>query len=178
MLSSSGACQAFSSSADGFVRGEGCGAILLKRLSQAESDGDRIYCVIRGSAVNQDGKSIGLTAPNGVAQQNVIRKALSDARVDADEVDYIEAHGTGTPLGDPIEMGALAAVFANQPLRTSPLQVGSVKTNIGHLEAAAGIAGLIKVCLGLDRQAIPPHLHFNEPSPHIDWTLPLTVPTE
>ena len=177
MLSSVGACQTFAAGADGFVRGEGCGAVLLKRLSQAQADGDRIYCLVRGSAVNQDGRSIGLTAPNGVSQQAVIRRALADARVEADEVDYVEAHGTGTPLGDPIEMGALAAVFASDRQRPCPLQVGSVKTNIGHLEAAAGIAGLIKVCLSLDRQAIPAHLHFHEPSPHIDWTLPLEVPT-
>ncbi len=166
MLSPTGASRAFAAGADGFVRGEGCGAVVLKRLSQAERDGDRIIAVLRGSAVNQDGRSNGLTAPNGIAQQEVIQAALSRAGLEPAAIDYIEAHGTGTELGDPIEMGALNAVFTP---RAEPLYVGSVKTNIGHLEGAAGIAGLIKACLVLSHGEIPPHLHFDQPSPHIDW---------
>ncbi len=177
MLSPTGVCHAFGASADGFVRGEGCGVILLKPLSRAVADGDRIYAVLRGSAVNQDGRSNGLTAPNASSQQTVIRRALADAGVSPDDIDYVEAHGTGTELGDPIEIHSLGAVFAAGPRRPVPLRVGSVKTNIGHLEAAAGIAGLIKVCLALHHEAIPPNLHFDEPSPHIDWQLPIAVPT-
>ncbi len=177
MLSATGRCHAFSSDADGFVRGEGCGVVLLKRLSDAQAAGDRILCLVRGSAVNQDGRSNGLTAPNGLAQQAVLRSALADAQLQPGDVDYIEAHGTGTPLGDPIEMGALAGVFAADRAPQQPLSVGSVKTNIGHLEGAAGIAGLIKVCLALQQGALPPHLHFTQPSPHIDWNWPLRIPT-
>ncbi len=177
MLSPTGRCHTFSSDADGFVRGEGCGVLLLKRLSDAQADGDRILCLLRGSAVNQDGRSNGLTAPNGLAQQAVIRSALADAQLQPHDIDYIEAHGTGTPLGDPIEMGALGSVFAPHRPPQQPLCVGSVKTNIGHLEGAAGIAGLIKVCLALQQSAIPPHLHFSQPSPHIDWNWPLQIPT-
>ena len=152
--------------------------VVLKRLSRALSDGDRIYCVLRGSAVNQDGRSNGLTAPNGVCQQSVIRSALADAGLAAAAVDYVEAHGTGTALGDPIEMGALGSVFGPGRSAAAPLLVGSVKTNLGHLEGAAGIAGLIKVCLSLFHESLPPHLHFAEPSPHIDWRLPLQVPVQ
>ncbi len=177
MLSATGRCQTFSSQADGFVRGEGCGVLLLKRLSEAQAAGDRILCLLRGSAVNQDGRSNGLTAPNGLAQQAVLRSALADARLEPHEIDYVEAHGTGTALGDPIEMGALAAVFAPHRAVERPLRVGSVKTNIGHLEGAAGIAGLIKVCLALQHEALPPHLHFQQPSAHIDWNWPLQIPT-
>ena len=177
MLSPTGRCQTFSSQADGFVRGEGCGVLLLKRLSDAQAAGDRILCLLRGSAVNQDGRSNGLTAPNGLAQQAVLRSALADAQLEPHEIDYVEAHGTGTALGDPIEMGALAAVFAPHRAVERPLRVGSVKTNIGHLEGAAGIAGLIKVCLALQHEALPPHLHFEQPSAHIDWNWPLQIPT-
>jgi len=166
MLSPIGVSRTFADGADGFVRGEGCGAVLLKRLTDAQRDGDQIFCVLKGSAVNQDGRSNGLTAPNGPAQTDVIRQALRRASLQPDDIDYIEAHGTGTELGDPIEMGAIAEVFAP---RKSTLQVGSVKTNIGHLEGAAGIAGLIKTCLALHHQVIPPHLHFDRPSPHIQW---------
>ncbi|QDV70563.1 Polyketide synthase PksN [Rosistilla carotiformis] len=172
MLSPRGLCQAFAASADGFVRGEGCGAVLLKRLSDAIHDGDRIVCCLSGSAVNQDGRSNGLTAPNGLSQQDVIRAALKRSRLTPDAIDYIEAHGTGTPLGDPIEMRALGEVFGQ---RERPLLVGSVKTNIGHLEGAAGVAGLIKTCLSLQNQALPQHLHFDQPSDHIDWSLPIEV---
>jgi acyl transferase domain-containing protein/acyl carrier protein len=179
MLSPDGRCKAFDASANGFVRGEGCGVVVLKRLSDAEADGDNILALIRGSAVNQDGRSTALTAPNGIAQQKVIRKALARAGLKPSQVDYIEAHGTGTALGDPIEMGALGAVFSESRPADRPLVVGSVKTNIGHLEGAAGIAGLIKTVLALDRREIPPSLHFRHPSPHIPWDeLPVAIPRE
>ena len=149
------------------------------RLSDAVADGDRILAVVRGSAVNQDGRSGGLTAPNGPAQEAVIRAALAAAGVAPAAIGYIEAHGTGTPLGDPIEVGALGAVFGPGRAARQPLAIGSVKTNLGHLEAAAGVAGVIKVILALQRGAIPPNLHFHAGNPHIDWAaLPLTVPVE
>ena len=176
MLSPDGRCKTFDAAADGYVRGEGCGMVVLKRLSQAQADGDRILAMIRGSAVNHDGPSSGFTVPNGPAQQALIRRALEAAKVTPSEVDYIEAHGTGTSLGDPIELGSLGAVHGG---REEPLVVGSVKTNMGHLEAAAGIAGLIKVALSLKNEEIAPHLHFNEPNPHIPWAeLPIQVPTQ
>ena len=178
MLSPEGLCKTFSESADGFVRGEGCGAVLLKRLSQARADGDPILCVIRGSSTNQDGRSIGLTAPNGLAQQAVIRNALANARVAPEDVSYIEAHGTGTALGDPVEMSALEAVFQATRSKNQPLTVGSVKTNLGHLEGAAGIAGIIKTALALSHQVIPPHLHYEQPSSKIHWAWPVKIPTE
>ncbi|MBE9045187.1 acyltransferase domain-containing protein [Pleurocapsales cyanobacterium LEGE 10410] len=179
MLSRDGRCKTFDATADGYIRAEGCGVIALKRLSDALKDGDRILAQIRGSAIDHDGRSSGLTVPNGPAQQAVIRQALENARVKPEQIGYIEAHGTGTALGDPIEVGALAGVFAQNHSPEDPLAIGSVKTNIGHSEGAAGIAGLIKVVLTLQHQTIPPHLHFNQPSPHIDWErLPLTVPTK
>ncbi|MEM9137346.1 MAG: type I polyketide synthase, partial [Cyanobacteria bacterium P01_F01_bin.42] len=167
MLAPDGRCKAFDARANGFGRGEGCGAIVLKRLSDAEKAGDNILAVIRGSAVNQDGRSGGLTVPNGPSQQSVVRKALEQAQIKPDQVSYIEAHGTGTELGDPIEVGALTAVFGRE--RENPLQLGSVKTNIGHLESAAGIAGIIKVILSMRHQRLPAQLHFQQPNPHIDW---------
>ncbi|MBP5971593.1 SDR family NAD(P)-dependent oxidoreductase [Brasilonema sp. CT11] len=177
MLSPDGRCKTFDASADGYVRGEGCGVIVLKRLRDAIADKDRILALIRGSAVNQDGRSNGLTAPNGPSQQAVIRQALENAGVEPAEVSYLEVHGTGTTLGDPIEVEALGAVFGNHRPKDQPLTIASVKTNIGHLEAAAGIAGLIKVVLQMQHQEIVPHLHFQQPSPHIDWeNLPLIVP--
>ena len=149
-----GRCKTFDAAADGYVRGEGCAIVVLRRLSDALADSDRILAIVRGSAVNQDGRSGGLTAPNGPAQEAVIRAALEIAEIDPGAVSYIETHGTGTPFGDPIEVGALGAVFGKTAMRSRPLIIGSVKSNIGHLEAAAGMAGLIKVVLGLQRQEI------------------------
>jgi len=175
MLAPDGRCKTFDAAANGYVRGEGAGVVVLKRLSDAVAAGDRVLAVIRGSAVNQDGPSGGLTVPNGPSQQDVIQRALALGNVQPEEVTYIEAHGTGTPLGDPIEMGALGAVFGG---RSEPLWVGSVKTNLGHLEGAAGIAGVMKVVLALEHQQIPPNLHFHTPSPRIPWSeLPVQVPT-
>ena len=176
-LSPDGRCKTFDAAADGYGRGEGCGMVVLKRLSDAIADGDKILALIRGSMVNHNGASSGLTVPNGQAQQTLIRQALKNAQVKPAEVSYVEAHGTGTALGDPIEVKALGAVLGEG--RTSPLMIGSVKTNIGHLEAAAGIAGLIKVVLSFQHEEIPPHLHFKQPSPHIYWDeLPIKVPTK
>ncbi|MCA9969272.1 MAG: type I polyketide synthase [Anaerolineales bacterium] len=177
MLSPDGRCKTFDATADGYVRGEGAGLVVLKRLSDALADGDPVLAVIRGTATNQDGRSNGLTAPSGQAQEAVIRAALADAGVAPRQVSYVEAHGTGTTLGDPIEMRALGAVFGVDRPPETPLVVASVKTNIGHLEAAAGIAGLIKVVLMLQQSEVPPHLHLQEPNPYIPWeTLPVEVP--
>jgi amino acid adenylation domain-containing protein len=178
MLSPDGRCKTFDASADGYGRGEGCGVVVLKRLSDARSAGDRVLAVIEGSALNQDGRSAGLAAPNGLAQEAVIRGALEDAGIDPLEVGYVEAHGTGTSLGDPIEIRALAATYGQGRPADAPLFVGSVKTNIGHLEAAAGIAGLVKVVLALQHGELPPHLHVRNPNPYIPWNeLPIAVPT-
>ena len=179
MLAPDGRCKTFDAAANGYVRGEGCGVIVLKRLSDAYADQDQILAVIRGSAINQDGPSGGLTVPNGPSQQAVIRQALKNGGVDPVQVSYIEAHGTGTSLGDPIEVGAIGAVFGGSHSQEHPLMIGSLKTNIGHLEAAAGIAGLLKVVLQLQHQEIAPHLHLREPNPYINWDeLPVDVPTE
>ncbi len=166
-LSPDGRCKTFDEAANGFVRGEGCGVIVLKRLSDALSNGDNILALIAGSAVNHDGRSSGLTVPSGPAQEAVIQQALTNAGVEPDAVSYIEAHGTGTALGDPIEMQALAEVFASPQRLSRPLLVGSVKTNFGHLEAASGIASLIKVVMMMQHRQIPAHLHFKKLSPHI-----------
>ncbi|HKF49641.1 MAG TPA: type I polyketide synthase [Terracidiphilus sp.] len=168
-LAPDGRSKAFDAAADGYGRGEGCGIVVLKRLSDATRDGDKIWAVLKGSAVNHDGASGGLSVPNGPAQETVLRKALAAAAVAPHEMDYVEAHGTGTALGDPIEANALDAVMRIGREAGSPLLVGSVKTNIGHLESAAGVAGLIKVVLALHHQSIPPSLHFRQPNPHIDW---------
>ena len=177
MMSPAGRCKTFDASADGYVRGEGVGVIVLKRLSDALRDGDHIWAVIRGSAVNQDGHSNGLTAPNGRSQQAVIRAAWASAGLKPEDADYIEAHGTGTHLGDPIEVEALAAVLTHRH-REHPVWLGSVKTNIGHLESAAGIAGVIKTALALSHEEIPPHLHFKQINPHIPIErMPLAIPT-
>jgi thioester reductase-like protein len=178
-LSADGRCKAFDATADGFGRGEGCGMIALKRLSDAQRQGDRILAVIRGSAVNHNGRSSGLTVPNPIAQQAVIKQALASACVAPETVDYVEAHGTGTILGDPAELRALWAVLGNEVPRARELVVGSVKTNIGHTEGAAGIAGLIKVVLALDHGEIPPHLHLRQLNPHIaDDRLPIRIATD
>jgi acyl transferase domain-containing protein/NADPH:quinone reductase-like Zn-dependent oxidoreductase/acyl carrier protein len=169
MLAPDGRCKTFDAAADGYVRGEGCGVIVIKRLEDAVRDGDRIRAVIRGSAINQDGASGGLTVPNGVAQQRVITDALKRSGLEPSDVDYLEAHGTGTSLGDPIEVQAAGAVLGEGRDADRPLLIGSAKTNIGHLEAAAGIAGVIKVILSLENELLPQHLHFENPSPHIPW---------
>lgn len=169
MLAPDGRCKTFDAAADGYVRGEGCGVIVIKRLEDAIRDGDRIRAVIRGSAINQDGASGGLTVPNGVAQQRVITDALERSGLKPSEVNYLEAHGTGTSLGDPIEAQAAGAVLGAGREPDRPLLIGSAKTNIGHLEAAAGIAGVIKVILSLENEILPKHLHFENPSPHIPW---------
>lgn len=175
-LSPDGRCKTFDASANGYVRGEGAGMVVLKPLAQALADGDPIYAVIRGSAVNHDGRSNGLTAPNGPSQEALIRQALADAGATPAQVGYIEAHGTGTPLGDPIEVMALGSVLADGRDADAPCILGSVKTNIGHLEAAAGIASVIKVALSLKHGEIPPSLHFNDPNPYIPFDqLPVRV---
>ncbi len=175
MLAADGHCKTFDAAADGYGRGEGCGVLVLKRLSDAQSDGDTILAVIRSSTIGHDGPSTGLTAPRGPSQQAMIRQALQQAQLKPDAVSYIEAHGTGTPLGDPIEVGALGAIFQE---RETPLQIGSVKTNLGHLEAASGVAGLMKVVLMMQHQQVPPHMNFREPNPRIAWDqLPIQIPT-
>jgi acyl transferase domain-containing protein len=179
ILSPDGRCKTFDAAADGYGRGEGCGVVILKRLSDAVAEGDRIIAQIRGTSVNQDGPSSGLTAPNGPAQEAVIRQALESAGLTPNEVGFIEAHGTGTQLGDPLEMRALGAVFGAGRPTECPLYVSSSKSNFGHLEAAAGIIGLVKLVLSLQHQEIAPSLHFNNPNPHIPWDeLPVVVPTK
>ncbi len=167
MLAADGRCKTFDASANGFVRGEGCGVVVLKRLDDALRDRDRIVAVIRGSAVNQDGATNGLTAPNGLSQTRVLRRALANAALEPSRISYIETHGTGTALGDPIEVEALATIYGRSTTPGQPCYLGAVKTNIGHLEGAAGIAGLIKAALCLDQKVIPPNLHFTALNPHI-----------
>ncbi|HET6733560.1 MAG TPA: type I polyketide synthase, partial [Mycobacterium sp.] len=175
MLSPRGRCHAFDAGADGFVRGEGAGVVVLKRLTDAVRDGDQVLAVVRGSAVNQDGRSNGLTAPNALAQCDVITRALGGADVAAGSVNFVEAHGTGTALGDPIEFDALSAVYGRGEAQCA---LGAVKTNMGHLEAAAGIAGFIKAVLAVQRGQIPPNLHFSQWNPAIDASQTrLFVPT-
>ncbi|MEV8307264.1 SDR family NAD(P)-dependent oxidoreductase [Streptomyces flavidovirens] len=169
MLSPDGRCRTFSADANGFVRAEGCGVLVLKRLSDAQRDGDQVLAVIRGTAVNQDGASSGLTAPSGRAQQTLLADALADASVSGADVSYLEAHGTGTSLGDPIELGAAWKVLGPGRKPGEPLHVGSVKSNIGHCESAAGMAAVIKTILALRHDLIPANLHFSEPNPHVDW---------
>ncbi len=178
-LAVDGRCKTFDAAADGYGRGEGCAFVVLKRLSDAIADNDNILALIRGSAINHDGRSSGLTVPNGIAQQKVIRAALANAKIEPNQIDYVEVHGTGTSLGDPIEVEALAKILSDGHSQERPLMLGSVKTNIGHLEAAAGIASLVKVVLAMQHQEIPPHLHFQTPNPAISWPdLPLMIPTE
>jgi acyl transferase domain-containing protein len=178
-LSVDGRCKTFDAEANGYVRGEGCGVVVLKRLADAQTAGDDVLALVRGSAVNHDGRTSGLTVPSGPAQQRVVRRALAAAGVAPDAVDFVECHGTATSLGDPIEVQALGNVFAGRDPARPPVLLGSVKTNIGHLEAAAGIAGLIKVVLQLQHGALAPSLHLQTPNPKVDWQrLPLRVCTE
>lgn len=167
MFAPDGKCKTFDDSADGYVRGEGCGLLMLKRRDLARRDGNPILAIVRGTAVNQDGKSSGLTVPSGPAQQAVIRDALKDAKLKPSDVSYVEAHGTGTKLGDPIEVSSLAAVYMDGRTEDNPLLLGSVKTNIGHTEAAAGVAGVIKVILAMQNGVIPRHLNYNKLNSHI-----------
>ena len=179
MMAADGRCKTFDSSADGYVRGEGCGIVVLKRLSDALKDGDNIQAIIKGSAVNQDGLTNGLTAPNGPSQQAVVRQALEKAGVKPAQISYVETHGTGTSLGDPIEVNSLKKVLMEGRDVNQPCWIGSVKTNIGHLEAAAGIAGLIKVVLSLQHKEIPPHLHLKQLNPYIKLkNTSIQIPTE
>jgi len=179
MMSADGRCKTFDASADGYGRGEGAGLVVLKRLSEAVKDGDNILAVIRGSAVNQDGRSNGLTAPNSLAQQAVINDALENADLAPDEIQYLETHGTGTPLGDPIEIESIKKTMLQERSKEKPLYIGSVKTNIGHLESAAGVAGLIKTVLSLKNEEIPSHLHFKKLNPYIKLDdVPIKVVTE
>ena len=179
MLSSAGRCNAFDAAADGFVRSEGCGVLVLKRLSEAEADGDRIWGLIKGSAVNQNGTSAGLPVPNGPAQERLMAEALARAGVQPSDVDYLEAHGTGTELGDSIELRALTAVYGQDRGAERPLLMGSVKTNIGHAEWAAGMASVIKAVMSMHRGVIPAHLHFRNPNPNFDWDrMPMRITSE
>jgi phthiocerol/phenolphthiocerol synthesis type-I polyketide synthase B len=172
-----GRCKSFDASADGLVRGEGCGVVLLKRLTDALADGDRVHAVIRGTAVNSDGRSQGITAPNGLAQRAVLSEAVRQAGIPAQSIGLVETHGTGTPLGDPIEFEALAAVYGDG--KPGTCAVGAVKSNIGHLEGAAGVAGLIKAILAVRHGLVPPNLHFRAWNPAIDASgTRLFVPTE
>ena len=178
MLAADGRCKAFDDAADGFVRGEGCGVVVLKRLSDAVASGDRVLAVIRGSAANQDGASASLTAPSGPAQEAVIRAALVQAALSPADVQFVEAHGTGTALGDPIELRALGAVYGATRSPERALVVGSVKANVGHLEGAAGVASLIKAVLALQARRLPGQLHIERPTSHVDWdALRLRLPT-
>ncbi len=178
MLSPDGRCKTFDDSANGFVRSEGCGVVVLKRLSDAIASQDRILAVLKGSAVNQDGRTSGLTAPNSLSQQAVINQALSNAQVEPSQISYIETHGTGTSLGDVIEVQALSQVFRDCVVK-QPLVLGAAKTNIGHSEGASGIAGLIKVILALEHGEIPPNLHLNLPNTQVNWQeLPFVLPSK
>ncbi len=176
MMSTDGRCKTFDSSANGYVRSEGCGLVLLTTLSKAQKGGHNILGVIKGSAVNQDGHSNGLSAPNGLAQESVMKKALQDAQVTPETISYIETHGTGTSLGDPIEVSSINKVYNVNRSKKDPLYLGAVKANIGHLESASGIAGLIKAVFCLQYKKIPAQLHYNNPNPHINWeNMPVAI---
>ncbi|MGW9436991.1 type I polyketide synthase [Streptomyces sp. NPDC055607] len=179
VLSPDALCKTFDDAGNGYVRGEGAAVIALKRLDDARRDGDRVLAVIRGSAVRQDGESAGLMVPNGKAQTLLMRAALRDAGLSPADLQYVEAHGTGTPMGDPIELGGITEVFADSHSHDNPILVGSVKTNIGHLEAASGMAGLVKTVLQLQEGTFYPHLNFTTPSRKFDWDRsPVKVPVE
>ncbi len=178
MLAPDGCCKPFDARGDGFGRGEGCGVVVLKRASQARADGDRILALIRGSAVNQDGRTNGITAPSGVAQRRVIERALANACIAPSRISYVEAHGTGTPLGDPIEAEALVDVLGRDRASDMPCAIGSAKANIGHLEGAAGIAGVIKTVLSLEHQTVPPLAQFTSLNPHVITEPVLSVPVQ
>lgn len=176
MLSPDGTCKTFDEAADGYVRGEGCGIVVLKRLEDAERDGDHIWACVAATAINQDGSSDGLTVPRELSQRSVIAAAIDQAQIRPSDVDYLEAHGTGTPVGDPIEINAAAEVYGQGRNKRQPLLIGSVKTNMGHLEPAAGVAGVIKVALAIRFGLIPKHLNFKNPSSAINWDdLPIQV---
>src|ERR1700737_1548845 len=178
MLSPEGRCKAFDASANGFVRGEGAGMVLLKRLSRAVADGDPIHGVIIGTALNQDGHTNGISLPSSEAQARLVRDACIDADVAPSQIGFVEAHGTGTAVGDPIEAHALAAALCEDRSEETPLLIGSVKTNLGHLETAAGVAGLVKALLVPKHRRIPASLHFEQPNPNIAFTsIKLRVPT-
>ena len=177
MLAPDGQCKTFDDGADGYVRAEGCGVLVLKRFSDARRDGDTILSLVRGTAVGQDGDSAGLTVPNGIAQYAVMRDALASAMLKPADIQYVEAHGTGTPLGDPIEMGAISDLFAESHSKERPLVVASVKTNLGHMEPASGLVGVIKALLQIRDRTIYPHLNLRTPSGRIPWdTYPVRVP--
>jgi len=178
-LAPDGRCKTFDESADGYGRAEGCAVVVLKRLSDAERDGDAVLALIRGTAVRQDGESAGFTAPSGIAQEAMMRAALANAALEPGDIQYVEAHGTGTPLGDPIEMASIAEVFGPSHSPRDPLPVGSLKTNIGHMEAAAGIGGVVKTVLQLRHGILFPHLNLDKPSSRIAWdTWPVRVPVQ
>jgi acyl transferase domain-containing protein len=169
MLSPEGRCAAFDASADGFVRGEGAGMVLLKRLSRAMADGDPIQGVILGTSINQDGHTNGISLPSPEAQTRLVQDACKDAGITPEQIGFVEAHGTGTAVGDPIEAHALAEALCRNRSVANPLSIGSIKTNLGHLETAAGLAGLLKAMLMVKHGQIPPSLHFRNPNPHIDF---------
>lgn len=175
VLSPDGRCFSFDHRANGYGRGEGVATVIVKRLASANHDGDRIRAIVRGTGTNQDGKTPGLSLPNPEAQEALIRKVYASAGLDPNDTGYVEAHGTGTPVGDPLEVQAIARAF-DTPHRAWPLHVGSVKANLGHLEGGAGIAGLVKVILMLEAQVIPPLANFEKMNPKLEGISNLNFP--